>query len=145
MQWPADKEHISGFLSPDVNGLRMLYDLKTRVYFPFQVDPLNILAEEIVTIGRFTFYQSAFDLGRRILASALEEQSRLLVIDEVGPLELQGRGFEPMVGEVVRAQQAQQFKGDLLLVVRDGLLEEVIKHYRIARYQFLEKELNIGS
>ncbi len=144
MQWLADKDHVSGFLSPDVNGMRKLYDLKTREYFPFQVDPLNILDEETITIGRFTFYQSALELGQRILSTALKEQPRLLVIDEVGRLELQGRGFEPMVGEIVRTQQAHQLKGNLLLVVRDSLLEAVIEHSRIACFQLLEKELNIG-
>jgi nucleoside-triphosphatase THEP1 len=140
MNGPAKTDRVAGVLTPDVNGIRKLYDLKTRTYFPFQSEDETNRREPVITIGRFAFYESAFARARLILEAALQEQPRLLIIDEIGRLELQGQGFEPVVGEVIRRHQAGQLHGDLLIVVRDTLLDEVLSHYHIQGYRIFHSE-----
>jgi nucleoside-triphosphatase THEP1 len=137
MNGPAKADRVAGVLTPEVNGIRKLYDLKTRTYFPFQIEDDTNRDEPVITIGRFAFYEAAFARARLILAAALQEQPRLLIIDEIGRLELQHHGFEPAAGEIIRAHQAGDLQGDLLIVVRDTLLNEMVSHYHIQCYQIL--------
>ncbi len=137
MEELANQDGIAGVLTPDVNGVRKLYDLKTRTYFSFQSEADINSSEPVITIGRFAFYESAVARARHMLVAALQEQPRLLVIDEVGRLELRQQGFEPVVGVIIRAQQAGHLRGNLLIVVRDSLLDEVVSHYRLQRYRIL--------
>ncbi|MDZ7344171.1 MAG: hypothetical protein ONA90_06615 [candidate division KSB1 bacterium] len=137
MNGPAKTAGVAGVLTPEVNGIRKLYDLKTRTYFPFQIEDDANRSEPVVTIGRFVFYESAFARARLILAATVQEQPRWLIIDEIGRLELQQRGFEPVAGKIIRAHHAGHLKGDLLIVVRDTLLKEVVRHYHIQRYRIL--------
>jgi nucleoside-triphosphatase THEP1 len=133
----AKTDRVAGILTPEVNGIRKLYDLKTRTYFPFQLEDDTNRSEPVITIGRFAFYESAFARARLILEAALQEQPRWLIIDEIGRLELQQHGFEPVVSKIIRRHQAGNLQGDLLIVVRDTLLNEVVSHYHIQRYQIL--------
>ncbi|MDZ7288542.1 MAG: hypothetical protein ONB44_02440 [candidate division KSB1 bacterium] len=138
MNWLAGKDNVAGILTPEVNGIRKLYDIAAREFFPFQAERESTAGEDQVTIGRFTFYQSAFARARLLLGAALKEHPRWLIIDEIGPLELNNHGFEPLVSQIICAFQADKFAGDLLLVVRDTLLEEVVSHYHIALYKLFD-------
>jgi nucleoside-triphosphatase THEP1 len=60
----------------------------------------------------------------------MENMPRYLVIDEIGPLELSGRGLEPMVSTILENYERSP-KQHLVLVVRDYLLEKVISHYHL--------------
>ncbi len=46
-------------------------------------------------VGRFHFLAEGLALGRTALESAAESPHRLVIVDEVGPLELAGRGWAP--------------------------------------------------
>ena len=51
------------------------------------------------------------------------------MIDEIGPLELNGDGLEPVISEIVN--WLDTFEGKLVLVVRDKLINDVIKKYKL--------------
>jgi len=54
------------------------------------------------------------------------------VIDEIGPLELRGEGLEPAVSAVLAAESAAgALVANLVLVVREGLVDRVIEHYHL--------------
>lgn len=135
MQWAAERERIGGFLSPVVEGLRRLFTLRDRQLRPFQA-----LEEEgdLVVVGKFRFYASAFELGRQTLLADSQAGLDWLVIDEIGKLELAGRGFEPAAGQVIRRFQEEEGKCRLLLVVRDYLLEEVVGRYGLGEFSMVE-------
>ncbi|MGB4776326.1 MAG: nucleoside-triphosphatase [Daejeonella sp.] len=125
---------LSGILTPDVNGIRMIYDLSAKQYFPFQV-PEDVVCEDSQQIGRFTFYQSAFNQANHIIERAFLEDPDWLVIDEVGPLELLNKGFDTVLKTIIPAYLSGKQKGNLLLVIRESLLVETCHFYNIHTYQ----------
>jgi nucleoside-triphosphatase THEP1 len=66
--------------------------------------------------GPFFFVSRTLDLARAIILRA--KPGELLIVDEVGPLELSGKGLWPALREVI-------FRSDMrsLLVVREEILE----------------------
>jgi nucleoside-triphosphatase THEP1 len=86
--------------------------------------------DNLVRIGKFVFLESTFNWGREQLQLSINNPSKYLVIDEIGPLELSGQGLEPVVTEII--QNREQFvKKNLILVVRENLLDQVISHYNL--------------
>ncbi len=78
---------------------------------------------ETLSIGRFVFSAKAFQRAIDVLRSAIDADGWLL-IDEIGPMELKGEGFAGVFGEILRER-----KGKLVVVIRDGLIEEVCKEF----------------
>jgi nucleoside-triphosphatase THEP1 len=127
-QWLATGIQAAGILTPDVKGVRMLYDIALGKYHAFEVD--ETYGAEKVSIGRFLFARNTFNQGREILARPLLPQTEWMVIDEVGKLEVeQGEGWEPMVLRLVAGYKADVYKRNLLLVIRDSLLEKTLYKY----------------
>jgi|GEM_PF-4130778 len=75
---------------------------------------------EIFQFRRFFFSQRALEFGNSVLKKAAEK-AKVIVVDEVGPLELSGRGFAPGLRA---CREAQAF---LILTVRPHLLSPVKK------------------
>ena len=68
--------------------------------------------------ARFYFNPLAIDEGNRIIR--LSSDADILIIDEIGPLEISGAGFRPGLDYCLC-----NFQGILILVCRDFLLEDV--------------------
>jgi len=69
-------------------------------------------------IGPFIFSDDALARGRRVLkASAMAE---MVVVDEIGPLELSGGGWSEEVKRLLRESHVV-----MILVVREGLIDEI--------------------
>ncbi len=73
---------------------------------------------EAFPFRRFFFSQKALDFANLVLREAAKE-AEVMVVDEVGPLELSGRGF---ASGLWAAREGQAF---LILTVRPHLLSEV--------------------
>ncbi len=69
--------------------------------------------------GPFFFVPETLELARTIIRDA--DDAELLVVDEVGPLELLGRGLWPVLREIVAAPARRS-----LLVVREEILEDFV-------------------
>jgi len=93
-----------------------LYDLKNHRYHPFIRKEGQ---EEWQSIGPFFFLPESLDIAMQIIRRS--EKADLCVVDEVGPLELEGKGVWPAIAEVLKLSQ-----GDFLLVVRDSILENFL-------------------
>lgn len=78
---------------------------------------------ETLSIGRFVFSAKAFQRAIEVLRSAINTDG-WLVIDEIGPMELRGEGFAGVFGEILGER-----KGKLVVVIREGLVEEVCKEF----------------
>ncbi|UCB46486.1 MAG: hypothetical protein JSV25_03415 [Spirochaetota bacterium] len=71
--------------------------------------------------GQYTFSEKGFRKAVRALKQGLSGKFDLIVLDEVGPLELlQGKGFRPFMDLLVKENQT-----DLLIVVRPTLIKEI--------------------
>jgi general stress protein 26/nucleoside-triphosphatase THEP1 len=96
-----------------------IIDLSTNATHPFAG-----LAHAEIAIGRFFISQAALDLAERTIRAAAAEQS-VVIIDEVGRLELAGGGHAESVRHVLHSRSIP------VLLVRDTLVEPVIRIFGI--------------
>lgn len=50
----------------------------------------------IVTVDRYKFKKKVFEWGRNVLMKASTENYAYLIIDEIGRLEFEGKGYRPL-------------------------------------------------
>jgi len=74
-------------------------------------------------IGKFNIVQTGFLRGKQILEN---KHFSLIIIDEVGKLELQGKGWADSLGDLIQTPGIR-----LLLSVRQEVLEEVLARWNI--------------
>ncbi len=120
-RWASRGLAPGGFLSvavTDTSGAAVydLLELKTRRRHPFLRREGEPNAERI---GPFFFVPSTLELARSLIREA--DPRELLIVDEVGPLELMGGGLWPALREFLSRPGRR-----CLLVVREEVLEEVV-------------------
>jgi len=71
-------------------------------------------------IGSYFFIPDVLDKAQSIILST--QEAGLLVVDEIGPLELEGRGLWPALKQVIIKPSL-----NFLLVVRKNMLEDIFK------------------
>lgn len=129
LNWVATQNNIGGILSPDIESKRMIYCIASNKYIPFEI---NADAENIIPVGRFNFSATAFETVKTILLNDANNNFDLLIIDEVGKLEIkEQKGFEPAVSEIINKFKKTSTLTKLLLVIRDTLLKDAIEHYQL--------------
>lgn len=129
MEWCEGKNNIDGILTPDIENSRKLYDIKSKTYIDFEVKNL-IVGDNLVSIGKYNFLEHVFEKAQHIILH--HTNSDFLIIDEIGRLELnQNIGLEPALGSVISKFLNKEVLGNLILVIRDYLLDECIKKYQL--------------
>jgi len=128
--WVKYHRHSAGILAPVIHNQRYLYSIFANDYRKLEVEDDNQPEKEIVKIGKYSFLQSTFNWAKRELKLAMVNRSKYLIIDEIGPLEISGQGFEPMVTNILQTYERSE-KNHLVLVVRENLLDKVISHYNL--------------
>jgi len=117
----AHKEgfNIAGLLAPSIyqDGKLLGFDIldlrnKTRV-------PLTRRKS-----GQFIFFDEGLEFGRVVLSEAATEYVNLIIVDEFGPLELNGQGWRKNIDSLIASSNAL-----ILLVVRRELAESVCQLY----------------
>jgi nucleoside-triphosphatase THEP1 len=130
MNWLNNRNDVSGILTPDVNEKRKLFDIAHKTYHNLEVDA-NYTGET-TTIGKYHFDKKVFDKAQTILLNAMNSNYGWIVVDEIGRLEIdQQKGLEPTISRLIKHQNTHQLSSNLLLVVRDYLLMDCVKHYNI--------------
>jgi len=125
MHWALTKKNIDGIFQPIIEEKRFLYHITSKTLKQFEADKkINV-----VEIGNYKLLQESFDWAKNILMRALEQPLDYLIIDEVGPLELEGKGLEPTITELLRNEK--KFLGKIIFVVRESLLDKFIQHYKL--------------
>lgn len=94
---------------------------------------------DVVEIGRFVFRQHGFDKAGEVIRNEIHQEG-WLVVDEIGPLELRGEGFCEVLKEVLETRE-----GNVLLVVREGLVEKVKEEFKINNAIVIRAEALSGS
>lgn len=77
-------------------------------------------------IGRFIIHTEGLEAGLAHLRSAMCRSAEVLIIDEVGKLEMQGGGWDPALREHLDIDGKM-----IVLSVRTSFSEELIRHYGI--------------
>ena len=108
---------VAGLLAPDVHYGRILEDLKSGEFERFQIHDDS---EPFVEIGPYRFREAAFEWANERLQKAVRSDAKVIVIDEVGPLEMRSAGLRPGLDVVLSRN-----KGAAVLVVREKLVGQV--------------------
>ena len=118
---------VGGFLAPGSfeNNRRSAFNLRA-VESGEEVPLCSIHFEEGQQAGPFRFNASAIDFGEQLLSPDEISGKDIVVIDEVGPLELKGMGWSKRLAGLLDNPE-----NVLVLVVRQGLVEEVQKHWAV--------------
>ncbi|MCK4329193.1 hypothetical protein KAX02_05070 [candidate division WOR-3 bacterium] len=96
--------------------------------------------DEIYKYGPYTFSRKAFTFAENIVDEIIKKRINPIFIDEVGPLELQGKGFFRTLKEVLNTEK------DIYITVRDHCVDEVIKKFNIRKYDVIKlKNSNKGE
>lgn len=80
---------------------------------------------------RFSFSSSGFLFARHVTQNAILNNVGRFYLDEAGHLELQGNGFHHLLEALLGADI------DLVVVVRDTLLERFVAAYKISDYELI--------
>ncbi len=76
--------------------------------------------------GPFGFIPAGLAFGERAIASAASEKCGVIAFDEIGPLELEGKGWSGALTSLLPSPGSI-----LLLVVRSGLVRQVIERWNL--------------
>ena len=119
---------VGGILSPAIahEGQRVgsdALDLLTGQEVPFARLSHHNSFEEGDEVGDYTISRDGILFACDAIERAVKSRCDLVVIDEVGPLELQGKGLMPAV-ELALASAI-----NVLIVVRSSLREALQKHF----------------
>ena len=124
LNWIKNKKNKYGILTPVFDGKRYFLNVSTGEKFSTEAS-----AEEknIIEVGKYRFSKTAFDRATEILQEVEKKTEGLLIIDEIGPLELRKEGFYQTVKSITENNTSL----NILLVVRDGLADNVIDLFNL--------------
>lgn len=134
-QWLSTNHHykITGFLTPKTLQERIFLKIDSNTY-------LKMLAEEdesdSLNIGKYKFSISSFNDITNYTLKSLESKPDFVVLDEIGPLELKGLGFHELLTSLL------SLDSNLILVIRNTLLEQIIQNYKLYKYDLEVIEIN---
>ena len=123
IEWSVDRDDVFGILTPIVNGKRIFMDAHSKEQFQMEAGENEI---NIFEVGQYKFSRAAFKRASTIINNAININAGWIVIDEVGPLELKGEGF---AGTVQKVLQQQHSLANILLVIREGLVDNILKKF----------------
>jgi nucleoside-triphosphatase THEP1 len=129
-RWIKSCPDCTGILAPVHDGLRYLYSIHSDQSRLLEAKGNSYEQNDIIGIGKYRFIKASFDWAQNELLLALSEKPAWLIIDEIGPLEMDGKGLEPAVSKILE-QVYDQDQLTLLLVVRDKLLDLFLQSYNI--------------
>lgn len=136
LTWIKDMEGVSGILAPDIGDQRKLLDIVGQKLYDFETTDLS--HSNVTVIGRFVFLNTGFEKAKSILKLAAANPPKLLVVDEIGKLELNGNGLEPDLSEILLEISEKSPTTEILILLRDYLLGEVIEKYKFENIEFVD-------
>lgn len=89
--------------------------------------------EGYLRLGRFFFNTHALEFGNEIIDQALNQNCDILIMDEIGPVELSGQAWHSALKKVVA-----NYKGNLIISVRKRLIDAVIKEFSLLNPEILD-------
>lgn len=115
-----------------------LYHIANQDHYSYiaLADQTAVDLEQDYFLGKFVFKAQGIERGKAILKRAMTLGVDV-VIDEIAQMELQGQIFYDEVCRGV-ALQKEGCSWDLYLVVRDGLLEDLVEKFDIKSYKLIK-------
>ena len=147
--WVVNTQHIAGVLTPIISNKRFFYDIQSGSHYSMEVETKDAPPTSILTVGKYLFSINNFKKASLILMDACNnERNSFLIIDEIGPLELQQhKGFYDALLFVLEHLNATT---QLIVVVRPNCvidLQKVLTSYdkvgEVVSINVLQEMLNI--
>lgn len=82
-------------------------------------------------LGSFTFRTEAFAMAEKVLSTALREKADSFFIDELGKLEINGKGLAETIHSALKTDM------NLYITVREENVKEAVKTFGIKKYEVL--------
>lgn len=134
MKWALSQNNIDGIFQPVIDEKRFIYHIGSRTLRKLETSE----TENITTIGKYNFSNETLAWAQNILIGCISKNLDWIIIDEIGPLELNGNGLEPAITNVIL--QRNNISSQILCVVRETMLELFLQHYKLQNdYEILEK------
>ncbi len=131
MQWAASQKNIDGIFQPVIDGKRFLYHISSRTLKKLESET------ETINIGNYKFSIESFNWAQNVLLESIKSDFEWIIIDEIGPLELQEKGLEPVIKTILSVRKKYQW--NLICVVRESMLKKFLEHYQLEeQYKILE-------
>lgn len=124
-EWIKAKKSVAGILSLLVDDKKQLYSISKK-----RGKSLECNLENSLKIGRYQFDPEVFSWARKALINDVNRNPKILIIDEIGPLELDGKGLEPAVSKVLKLTK-NMVDLTIVLVVRTAMVLEIQDFYKI--------------
>ena len=127
---------LRGFLAPKVmeNEIKTGYNLrdvsnnKEVTFIRFKKFP-----DSVVEFEKFYFSNAGTTWGNNILQSYVENPSGILIIDEVGPLEIADGRWTESLNKLVKLSNY-----NMIWVVRKQILNEVLKKWNLKNHVIID-------
>lgn len=123
--WLHQNPEVHGLLMPDGEGGRYFELWPEKERFPAFFRPESEF--EKLEIGRFSFSSSSFRKANTFLHRKAIEKPAIMVVDELGKLELKNLGLATGIRALVQAYRSAPEM--LILVVRTSLVEEALEKF----------------
>lgn len=107
--------------------------LSMREYKPFSIKRgyLPEIWDEAYSLGPYSFSANGLAYAGSIIIHALKHNAQPLYIDEIGPLELENKGFAQLLNLALECHK------DIYITVRDNCLDAVAKKFNIGCFRLL--------
>jgi nucleoside-triphosphatase THEP1 len=122
---------ISGFVSPSVTieNQRIGYDLfDLNSNANSELSRIHEMSNS-VKIGKFYFQKSGVEFGKNALTIESTNNSQLICIDEVGPWEVDNKGWASSINNLLLNS-----KTPMIWIVRESLVEEVLENWNLQKH-----------
>jgi nucleoside-triphosphatase THEP1 len=138
LKWIQGRSDIYGILTPIIDGKRKFMDAGTGQIFEMESSEGE---QRVLPIGKYSFSRAGFEKATWIIENAMNKEG-WVVIDEIGPLELEGKGFAPVLKKLLAMGRP-----GVVLVIRDKdeVAKRVIQEFGIEEYKIIRSinELNV--
>ena len=125
-KWVTGRD-VSGFLTPDIEGIRVLHDLSNKKTITFEVK--KEINENTLHVGKYLFLRSAFDYGNVMIKESIKKENDYFIIDEAGKLEMENLGFAEGILFLINHLRNNDSNTIYIIVIRDYLLSAFLEKY----------------
>jgi nucleoside-triphosphatase THEP1 len=111
-----------------------LYRLSTQQTHPFIIRDVFLKDDDQeirYQIGPYCFLESAFQMIEKEIEVMIKNKISPIYIDEIGSLELEGKGFAPII------HQLMALNIDLCVVIREEFIHQVIDYFHIKKFEII--------
>jgi len=128
LRWSENKKSVAGILQYEIDGKRVIRDILSGEVLNLEAE--NLKESQIIKIGRFSFNKNTFRWAQKKLVQSFQEKPDWLIIDEYGKLEIDNKGFEPVISDIINKSQNQDCP-KIIIVVRNYLKDDFLKKFEL--------------